>query len=225
MIAFYTKTLVLVCEGVTPMRISLFPLIVVILGLAACNSKPMIEPSTPLTSSQLKSPNQWALLASQTADELAPTLSKIKRPAYIAGDEDSKFVATFRDLLSEELTVRGITVASHASNAAIINVSTSVVRMRHPRKPPFPLGAVELAVAVPVEVTTGMVTYLAAAPDTEVVVSITMLDDQRLWFRKYHIFYVDGGETNTYRSLPSNMMTDWQGSRPAKVLPVAVSSN
>lgn len=70
-----------------------------------------------------------------------------------------------------------------------------------------------------------MVTYLTLVPDTEVVVSMTLLDDQRLWFRKYHIFYVDGAEANSYRSLPSSMMTNWQGSRPAELRRVSVSSN
>ncbi len=118
------------------------------------------------------------------------------------------FVAGFRDLLAEKLNDRGFVVAAHAADAVIINVSTRVVRMRDSRKLPIPLGAIELAVAAPVEVTTGMVTYLTRTPDTEVVVSTTVLDGQRLLFRKDHIFYVDDAEAPTYRSRPSNMMTN-----------------
>ena len=82
--------------------------------------------------------------------------------------------------------------------------------MRDSRKLPIPLGAIELAVAAPVEATTGNLGYvlLTRTPDTEVVVSTTVLDGQRLLFRKDHIFYVDDAEAPTYRSRPSNMMTN-----------------
>lgn len=204
------------------MRIPLFLLLGTVLALEACNAKPMIEPSTPISNSQLKSANQWAELASETADQLAPTLKAMRRPVYVAGDDNSKFVAAFRDFLAKELNGRGFVVATHAADAAIINISTRVVKMRGPRKPPIPVGAIELAVALPVEVTTGMVTYLTRTPDTEVVVSTTVLDDQRLWFRRDHIFYVDDGEAPTYRSQPSNMMTNWQSSPAAQLRSVPV---
>jgi hypothetical protein len=211
------------------MRISFIPLVGAILAVGACNYKPMVEPSEPITNFQLKSVNHWQQLAAQTADQLTAALrntpTMASRPLYVAGDRSSEFVRGFRDFLATELANRGFSVATSPSpDAVIINTSTQVVAMSDPRKPPIPLGAIEVGIAAAIEVTTGLVTYLTDSPDTEVVVSTTVLDDQRFLFRKNSIFYVDDREAEAYRSGPSNMITNTQ-SAPAVLRVVPVSSD
>lgn len=199
------------------MKVYRLAIVATAITLSACNGKPMIAASEPVTENHLKSVSQWAQLASATADDFIRFAQKTGRPVYVAGDANSPFVAAFREMLSKELADRGAVISTHAANAAILNVSTRVVRMSDPQKPSIPPGVVEAAVAGAVEVTSGMVSYLVFAPNTEVIVTMTMNDDHHEWFRKNHIFYVDDAEARKYRALPSNVMTDRQPSPPPEL--------
>ena len=73
------------------MRIPLFLLLGAALALAACNGKPMIEPSTPVSNSQLKSANRCVPTRRRNtgADAVVPHLTAWHHPVYLAGDENS----------------------------------------------------------------------------------------------------------------------------------------
>jgi hypothetical protein len=203
------------------------PILVCLLG--SCAQVPVPATYRINTQKKIQAAYHWDVLASDVAEQAYLFLSQDGKlqdiPIYVAAAEDTLFDGVFRDLLITQLVQQGVTVVDSRDNALTMTYRAQLLRhgKRTIRQPPSKYSALALGIKVArdiadwatedilnVGVGLGVLADLnrgattGGTPDVEVILTTSMLLNNRYVNRKSDIYYInepdgwhyDGDEDN-----------------------------
>jgi hypothetical protein len=180
---------------------------------------PMVTPKPPTFQSKADHVSDWADLADKAAEHLASTLDGNKPEVYVApGPADMPFAVAFRKLLEQDLLQRHFPVKESAAGALVVHFDTQTFLYRNDG-PKLPVGyntiwttayALGVQLRHVASLDTGAAIVAGAGPvldalaemmdttNAEVLVTLTVEDDEGLYYRDTRTLYINPTELPFY---------------------------
>ena len=160
-------------------------LLSIITGCAQTAGVPVAEPFPDASLRKAKSAEHWNVIAGDVASQTVALRDRADfrgKPLYVARSGDnSTFSQGFHDLLISKLVNNGMTVATRPESAIVVRYEAQVVR--HLAGQGYDQRGAVAANA-----------GLRSPTNTEVIITTSIADNNRLLMRKTDVYYVEDAE-------------------------------